>query len=418
MTLVYLILAVSCNWLRHTTTKHKIRGLIRYTLKCIIFYIINLLRHYFMHSSNITVLLCGFLVYYRLNRSDDNEFIMEDEETSQFTDLEQDHDVYGELDDDDEYQEESNEKDELFQSYDQAQDDVFAEPLKTTVLSPLAEEEISDEQSLHDDSQLATLADKVIQKKSDEEIELESIHDEDETESIEDLTEEQEKRNKRIRKISRPKQLDLRTQRGRKRVKSLFLQEGQQHMVYKPGKHTQTFGTNFPNLCDNLKKAESPSPATTPRTSLKERLEDFNSHVKATQEVVKERTEELINSNESDPKKRRLTFKDVSAKVTSKLKEDKQPRMAAVVENAMARMSSKEDDHERQESISNPAMVNYSPATIANAWRAKVRAKRQFSMDRNNVVAVPMDKLHELKKRVSQVSNQYLHINIIHTNNT
>ena len=91
--------------------------------------------------------------------------------------------------------------------------------------------------------------------------------------------------------------------------------------------------------------------------------------------------------------------------------------MAAVVENAMARMSSKEDDHERQESISNPAMVNYSPATIANAWRAKVRAKRQFSMDRN-VVAVPMDKLHELKKRVSQVSKQYLHINIIHTNNT
>ena len=164
-----------------------------------------------MHSSNITVLLCGFLVYYRLNRSDDNEFIMEDEETSQFTDLEQDSDVYGELDDDDEYQEESNEKDELFQSYDQAQDDVFAEPLKTTVLSPLAEEEISDEQSLHDDSQLAILADKVIQKKSDEEIELESIHDEDETESIEDLTEEQEKRNKRIRKISRPKQLDLRT---------------------------------------------------------------------------------------------------------------------------------------------------------------------------------------------------------------
>ena len=327
-----------------------------------------------------------------------------DEETSQFTDLDQESDVCGELDNDDEYQEESSEKDELFQSHDQAQDDVFIEPLKTTPLSPLAEEKISDQVSLHDEIRPTNFADEFIQNKSDKGIELESIHDEDETESIKDLTEEQEKRNERIRKISRPKQLDLRTQRGRKRVKSLFLQEGQQHMVYKPGKHTQTFGTNFPNLLDNLKKTESPSPTATQRTSLKERLEVFNSHVKATQEVVKERTEELINSNEIDPKKRRLTFKDVSAKVTSKLKEDKQPRMVAVVENAMARMSSKEDDQDRHESISNPAIVNYSPATIANAWHAKVRAKRQLSIDPNNVVAVPMDKLQELKKRVSQVS--------------
>ena len=67
-------------------------------------------------------------------------------------------------------------------------------------------------------------------------------------------------------------------------------------------------------------------------------------------------------------------------------------------------MSSKEHDQDRRESTSNPAIVNYSPATIANAWHAKVRAKRQLSMDPNNVVAVPMDKLQELKKRVSQVS--------------
>ena len=72
-----------------------------------------------------------------------------DEETSQFTDLEQESDVCGELDNDDEYQEESSEKDELFQSHDQAQDDIFIEPLKTTPLSPLAEEKISDQESLH-----------------------------------------------------------------------------------------------------------------------------------------------------------------------------------------------------------------------------------------------------------------------------
>ena len=83
--------------------------------------------------------------------------------------------------------------------------------------------------------------------------------------------------------------------------------------------------------------------------------------------------------------------------------------MAAVVDNVMSRMSSKEDDQERRESISNPAIVNYSPATIANAWRAKVRAKRQLSMDPKSVVAVPMDKLQELKKGVSQVGKQYLH---------
>ena len=56
----------------------------------------------------------------------------------------------------------------------------------------------------------------------------------------------------------------------------------------------------------------------------------------------------------------------------SKLKEDKQPHIAAVVENVMARMSSKEDDYVRHESISNPAVVNYYPATIANTWDAKV----------------------------------------------
>ena len=83
--------------------------------------------------------------------------------------------------------------------------------------------------------------------------------------------EEQEKRNKRIRKISRPKHLDLRTRRGRKRVKSLFQQEGQEHMFYKPGKPTQTFGTNFPNLLDNLKKTKSPSPTTNQMTSLNKR---------------------------------------------------------------------------------------------------------------------------------------------------
>ena len=37
-------------------------------------------------------------------------------------------------------------------------------------------------------------------------------------------------------------------------VIKLFQQEGQQHMVYKPEKDTQTFGTNFPNILDSLKK--------------------------------------------------------------------------------------------------------------------------------------------------------------------
>ena len=69
-------------------------------------------------------------------------------------------------------------------------------------------------------------------------------------------------------------------------------------------------------------------------------------------------------------------FKNVSAKMTSKLKKYKQPHIAAVVENDMARMISKEDDHVRHESIINPAVVNYSPATIANSWHTKVCAKK------------------------------------------
>ena len=43
----------------------------------------------------------------------------------------------------------------------------------------MAEEEISDEESLHDNSRFTNLVDEVIQEKSDKEIELESIHDED-----------------------------------------------------------------------------------------------------------------------------------------------------------------------------------------------------------------------------------------------
>ena len=38
-------------------------------------------------------------------------------------------------------------------------------------------------------------------------------------------------------------------------IMKLFLQEGQ-HMVYKPGKDTQTFGTNFLNILDSLKKKQ------------------------------------------------------------------------------------------------------------------------------------------------------------------
>ena len=84
---------------------------------------------------------------------------------------------------------------------------------------------------------------------------------------------------------------------------------------------------------------------------------------------------------------------------------------------ARMRMSSKEDDHVRHELISNPAIVNYSPATIANHGVQKSVQKIQFSIDRNNVVGIPVNKLHELKKRISQVSKQYLHTNFLHTNN-
>ena len=101
----------------------------------------------------------------------------------------------------------------------------------------------------------------------------------------------------------------------------------------------------------------------------------------------------------------------------SKLKEDKQPHIAAVVENAIARMSSKEDDYVRHEPLVILLLLIILELPLLIHGMQKSVQTRQFSMDGDSIVAVPMYKLHELKKRVSQVSKQYLHTNIIHTKN-
>ena len=247
-------------------------------------------------------------------------------------------------------------------------------------------------------------------------------------------------------KFRRPERLNLRERKKRRGVKSLFLSEGEQHMVYKPG-NDQTPGTRFVNVIDAAlaQKAATPTPTSHTGSSLKERQMEFDLHIKTTQEVVKEQTEEFINSDEATQEK--LTLRDVTKRVTERMKK---PRMASVVGEAMVKLGSgppseslgphlkpstssdisyspssvaklwhtkackrkskleKGFSSETSEEIepnvkpstsSSQQEEGYSPSHITKIWRAKTRKQRTDKTSTSNLVAVPVQKFLELRKK-------------------
>ena len=120
------------------------------------------------------------------------------------------------------------------------------------------------------------------------------------------------------------------------------------------------------------------------RTTLKERQQDFNYHVKVSKEVVKETTEELINSNEIRPQKRLRGF-------TSKLSQKVQRRrhMTDLGTNIMAQASGA------------AATAVHTPSSIAMAWRESFHAGKEHM--EGSITQEPVEELPNLKKRASRV---------------
>ena len=170
--------------------------------------------------------------------------------------------------------------------------------------------------------------------------------------------------------------------------KSCLLMQDQCHEVYRPEseskkrKESTQFGsiaeTSFQNDEDTYLHR---------RTTLKERQQDFNYHVKVSKEVVKETTEELINNNEIRTQK---CLRGFTVKLSQKVQ--RQPRMTDVVNNIMAQR--------KPDASGATATAVHTPSSIAMAWREKVRARKEHM---EGIIPVPVEELPNLKRRISTV---------------
>ena len=157
-------------------------------------------------------------------------------------------------------------------------------------------------------------------------------------------------RHSKGKKGSQPDKIDN-TVQSRHRLRSLFLGEGEQHRVFQPSQHKQTNSphTHFSNVVANVmarqqqqrKQSRSHVP-TTPflphQQTLKERREDFDTVIKATQIVLKEQIVDLIQTEELDSKSPKSTLKSITQRVTkeiAKSKQQKSPKLYGIVDLAM-----------------------------------------------------------------------------------
>ena len=189
----------------------------------------------------------------------------------------------------------------------------------------------------------------------------------------------------------------------RARQQSCLLIEDQHHKVYRPEKAAtpKKKRTQFGSIAETPLQNDEDTYLHMQRTSLKERQQDFDLHVKVTQEVVKETTEELINSNEIKTQKQLRGF---TVKLSQKVQ--RQPRMVDVVTNIMAQM--------KPDASGATATAVYTPSSIAMAWREKVRARKEHM---EGIIPVPVEELPNLKKRASRVCTyliKYIHTQLVY----
>ena len=188
----------------------------------------------------------------------------------------------------------------------------------------------------------------------------------------------------------RPKRLNFRQRQKRNRVQSIFLADNEEHMVFKPlsAKTPTTPGSQFANLVNNLvaqKRTENTAPSPTLSTagnSLKERREHFEWSIKATQEVVKEKTEELNKVDEVQREK--VTLRDVTKRLTERLKVERAPKFASVVGEAMkiasSAPSSLDDDNEESQSENTKQRANsITSGSLSNPPKMRRRQRQSSS---------------------------------------
>ena len=221
----------------------------------------------------------------------------------------------------------------------------------------------------------------------------------------------------------RPRRLDFRQRQKRKRVQSIFL-NNQEHMVFKPlsAKTPTTPTSQFSNLVNNLvvqKKIENATPIPSPSVagnSLKERREHFEWSIKATQEVVKEKTEELNKIDEVQREK--LTLRAVTERLTERLKEERVPRLASVVGEVMkltvsAPTSFDEDSNEEASSnVDKKQRANSTTGSSLPPQNSKMK-RRQIQNSNPNLF---VQKVRDIaKKPLTSVSNKPIKLHYIHT---
>ena len=225
----------------------------------------------------------------------------------------------------------------------------------------------------------------------------------------------------------RPKRLDFRQKQKRKRVQSIFL-DNQEHMVYKPlqsGRQTPTTpSSQFANLVSNIvsqqKVERITSPASTPAVgnSLKERREKFDWSVKTTQEVVKSETKQLNKVDEFQREKK--TFRDVTRRVTEKLREEKPPKMADLVGEVMKITSSAPtsfDDGERDEPSAARTRANSTSTTSGVVTLHHMSKRRQRQDSSSNLFVNKVRELTAKRRQQSLVSIMVLCFVCVSENN-
>ena len=168
---------------------------------------------------------------------------------------------------------------------------------------------------------------------------------------------------------------------------------GQQHEVF-------TGSTGFAGVVDSAmqhRKLHTPTPLPTPSgvgLSLRERQLAFEDHVKVTQDILKEQTEELINGQDCDdliPKKKGVMLWEVAKRLQTR------PRLANVVHEVMNSYSSNNSGRTEtdgdQSSLHAETPLSHPPQKLVKRISHSTISVEDLSS------AVPLEELRRTKRR-------------------
>ena len=212
----------------------------------------------------------------------------------------------------------------------------------------------------------------------------------------------------------RPKQLPL-LKKQQKNLRTPFLREGETHAVWRPKKRPQ-----LANLVDLLKTNEapetgkpnnSPQQPTTPKDhlkpgllvptvsrtpSLRSRQKTLFNRVIATQAILKEHTDELLNDEkpEEESKPRHLSLLEASKKVTASLKRQKSDEESKNFSDIVSQYlnKSKPEVEEKREEL-----TTSGSSSSGGGWGA-LKSKKPLLVKKETRGAISIQTLRDLVK--------------------